>query len=82
MSSRKPPACKRCGSPLVCLPCERATREETAAELRRMRERAGIGLREMARRIGRSPTFVWQLENGKVRGHDARRLYLAELGKG
>ena len=37
----------------------------TGAEMRRRREKAGMGLREMARRIGFAPSYLGHLEAGR-----------------
>jgi DNA-binding XRE family transcriptional regulator len=77
----KQPTCPNCTVPLVCLPCERMNRGKAAHEFRFARERAGIGLREMARRLGKSPTYLNQFETGKTPGHTLKAAYLAELAK-
>jgi transcriptional regulator with XRE-family HTH domain len=40
-------------------------REDLGARLRKAREESGIGLRELARRIGVSPSMLSQIETGK-----------------
>jgi transcriptional regulator with XRE-family HTH domain/mannose-6-phosphate isomerase-like protein (cupin superfamily) len=40
--------------------------EDVGARLRAYRERAGIGVRELARRVGVSPSMVSQIETGKT----------------
>ena len=71
--------CPNCAGPLVCLPCEKLNRDKAAHEFRFVRERAGIRLREMARRLGKSATYLSQFETGKTPGHALKGAYLAEL---
>jgi transcriptional regulator with XRE-family HTH domain len=47
--------------------------------LKRVRERSGMSLREVARQLGVSPSFVSQLENGKSQPSVATLYSLAQL---
>ena len=78
---KKQPTCPNCGILLVCLPCERENRERVGTEMRMRRIQVGIGLREMARRLGKSATYLSQFETGKTPGHALKVAYLAELAK-
>jgi transcriptional regulator with XRE-family HTH domain len=46
-------------------PNRQALRKDLGARLRRAREEKGLGLRELARRIGVSPSMLSQIETGK-----------------
>lgn len=78
---KKQPTCPKCRGPLVCLPCERASRVQVASDLRKARERAGISLRAMARRLGVGATYLSQFETGKTPAHGLKVAYLAELAR-
>ena len=39
---------------------------QVGAALREVRERRGLSLREVARRVGVSPSFISQVETGKA----------------
>lgn len=43
-----------------------ATENRIGSEIKRLRERAGLSLRAFADRLGFSPSFISQLENGQV----------------
>ena len=50
-------------------PCTRCGQEERVyrpAWLRAVRERAGVTLREFCRRLGKNPSFISNVETGKV----------------
>lgn len=65
------------------VPTDRAVQSEhvskLGARLKRVREASGLSLREVARQLGVSPSFVSQLENGKSQPSVATLYSIAQL---
>jgi DNA-binding transcriptional regulator YiaG len=79
----KTPTCAECGGPIICLHCEPKHRAEKAAALRKVRQDAGLSLREVARELGISVVYLSEVERGFRRGYGVheRAMKIIERAK-
>ena len=53
---------------------EERTHAQVAAEIHQMRKKAGLSQRELARKVGTSPSVICRLENADYEGHSLAML--------